>query len=578
MAAVKTGLSRKLLTRVLSVYFILTLIVTVGQIFTEYLSTKDHVEDELQTLKNTFSTSLTRALWELNTEQASSIAEGLLELPIVEGVQVRDENGNQIADYGLSIQRPRSPIEEELIEDHPGGIFSYSFPLIFKFSGRESTVGDVTLYSSFDTIFGRIEIGIFFLIGNALIKTTFLVFLFMTAFRTMLSEPLAEITHQMEGFDPLHPEESKLSVKISDDNELLQLKESYNNVIDDLIVSNSKLTNAQSQLSHANKKLDDQNLILEQEVAKKTSSLSQIMLSLEQQKDELIANQRELRQENENRQYIEDELRKRNSELANSMGNLQLAKDQLVESERMASLGGLVAGITHDVNTPLGVGVTAASFLQERLNNLKTGFEEKSLTTKNMENFINEAEQTANLLLTNLNRASELIASFKQVAVDQTSETEREINLNDYIRDIIKSLKPSFKHSNHEIVVNCPEDLYIRCAPGAIAQIVTNMIVNSLVHGFEDTNDGKITLDVSTDNNTIEMRYRDNGKGLSNDDLDRLFDAFFTTKRGEGGSGLGTHIMYNLVTQSLSGHIEAQSKPGDGLQYTIRFPMKGKPA
>ena len=578
MAAVKTGLSRKLLTRVLSVYFILTLIVTVGQIFTEYLSTKDHVEDELQTLKNTFSTSLTRALWELNSEQASSIAEGLLELPIVEGVQVRDENGNQIADYGLSIQRPRSPIEEELIEDHPGGIFSYSFPLIFKFSGRESTVGDVTLYSSFDTILGRIEIGIFFLIGNALIKTTFLVFLFMTAFRTMLSEPLAEIIHQMEGFDPLHPDESKLSVKISDDNELLQLKESYNNVIDDLIVSNGKLTNAQSQLSHANKKLDDQNLILEQEVAKKTSSLSQIMLSLEQQKDELIANQRELRQENENRQYIEDELRKKNSELANSMGNLQLAKDQLVESERMASLGGLVAGITHDVNTPLGVGVTAASFLQERLNNLKTSFEEKSLTTKNMENFINEAEQTANLLLTNLNRASELIASFKQVAVDQTSETEREINLNDYIRDIIKSLKPSFKHNNHEIVVNCPEDLYIRCAPGAIAQIVTNMIVNSLVHGFEDTNDGKITLDVSTDNNTIEMRYRDNGKGLSNDDLDKLFDAFFTTKRGEGGSGLGTHIMYNLVTQSLSGHIEAQSKPGDGLQYTIRFPMKGKPA
>lgn len=578
MAAVKTGLSRKLLTRVLSVYFILTLIVTVGQIFTEYLSTKDHVEDELQTLKNTFSTSLTRALWELNSEQASSIAEGLLELPIVEGVQVRDENGNQIADYGLSIQRPRSPIEEELIEDHPGGIFSYSFPLIFKFSGRESTVGDVTLYSSFDTIFGRIEIGIFFLIGNALIKTTFLVFLFMTAFRTMLSEPLAEIIHQMEGFDPLHPDESKLSVKISDDNELLQLKELYNNVIDDLIVSNGKLTNAQSQLSHANKKLDDQNLILEQEVAKKTSSLSQIMLSLEQQKDELIANQRELRQENENRQYIEDELRKKNSELANSMGNLQLAKDQLVESERMASLGGLVAGITHDVNTPLGVGVTAASFLQERLNNLKTSFEEKSLTTKNMENFINEAEQTANLLLTNLNRASELIASFKQVAVDQTSETEREINLNDYIRDIIKSLKPSFKHNNHEIVVSCPEDLYIRCAPGAIAQIVTNMIVNSLVHGFEDTNDGKITLDVSTDNNTIEMRYRDNGKGLSNDDLDKLFDAFFTTKRGEGGSGLGTHIMYNLVTQSLSGHIEAQSKPGDGLQYTIRFPMKGKQA
>lgn len=574
MATVKTGLSRKLLTRVLSVYFTLTLIVTVGQIFTEYLSTKNHVESELQTLKNTFSTSLTRALWELNTEQARSIAEGLLELPIVEGVQVRGENGNYIAEFGIRTQRSGAPVLEEIIEDHTGGIFSYSFPLVFKFSGRESTVGDVTLYSSFDTIFGRIEVGIFFLIGNALVKTTFLVFLFMTAFRTMLSEPLHEITDKMERFDAMHPEEGKLDVNIDDDNELLQLKESYNQVIDDLIISNNKLKGTQDQLTLANKKLDDQNLILEQEVAKKTASLSQIMLDLEQQKDELIANQRELRQENENRQYIENELRKKNSEFVESMENLQLAKDQLVESERMASLGGLVAGIAHDVNTPLGVSVTAASFLQERLNNLKLDFEDKSLTTRNMATFIDEAEQTATLLLMNLDRASELIASFKQVAVDQTSEAERDFNLNDYIGEVIQSLKPSFKHSNHTITVNCPPDLIIKCAPGAIAQIITNMVVNSLVHGFENKNTGIIKLNITLDEDEVVMTYSDNGKGLSASDLSKLFDAFFTTRRGEGGSGLGTHIIYNLVTQSLSGSIEADSELGKGLTYLIRFPLR----
>lgn len=574
MTTVKKRLSTKLLTRVLSVYFILTLIVTVGQIFTEYLSTKDHVEGELQTLKNTFSTSLTRALWELNNEQARTIAKGLLELPIVEGVQVRDENGNSVAEYGLNTSIPRALIEEELIEDHSGGIFSYSFPLIFKFSGRESTVGDVTLYSSFGTIFDRIKIGIFFLVGNAIVKTTFLVFLFMTAFRTMLSEPLTNITRQMEHFDPLHPEESKLTVEIKDDNELKQLRDSYNHVIDDLIKSNQQLEGTKTQLTLANKKLDDQNLILEQEVAKKTASLSQIMLSLEQQKDELIAHQRELRQENENRQYIEDELRKRNAELANSMENLKLAKDQLVESERMASLGGLVAGITHDVNTPLGVGVTAASFLQERLEQLKLGFENKNLTTKTMETFINEAQQTTELLLTNLNRASELIASFKQVAVDQTSEAERRFNLNEYINEVIQSLKPSFKHSNHVININCPDDLYIRCAPGAIAQIITNMVMNSLVHGFENKHNGEITLDVSVKDNMVEMHYKDNGKGMSQAHLEQLFDAFFTTRRGDGGSGLGTHIMYNLVTQSLSGHIDAKSEPGKGLEYFIQFPLR----
>lgn len=574
MAAVKTGLSRKLLARVLSVYFSLTLLVTVGQIFTEYLSTKNHVEGELQTLKNTFSSSLTRALWELNHDQVRAIAEGLMSLPIVEGLQVRGENGNYIAEYGIRAQRSPAPVDREIIEDHPGGVFSYSFPLVFKFSGRESTVGDVTLYSSFDTIFSRIEVGVFFLIGNALVKTTFLVFLFMTAFRTMLSEPLQTITEQMGNFDPQHPEESKLSIKLDDDNELLQLKESYNHVIDDLIISNNKLKDAQNELTLANKKLDDQNLILEQEVAKKTASLSQIMLDLEQQKDELIAHQRELRQENENRQYIEAELRKRNQELASSMDTLNQAQEQLVESERMASLGGLVAGIAHDVNTPLGVSVTAASFLQERLNNLKTDFEDKSLTSKNMASFIDEAEQTALLLLSNLERASDLIASFKQVAVDQTSETEREFVLGVYINEIIQSLKPSFKHTEHQINVSCPDNLVVTCAPGAIAQIVTNMVVNSITHGFEGKAAGSVTLDVKEDGNNVVIHYQDDGKGLSEEELSKLFDAFFTTKRGEGGSGLGTHIMYNLVTQSLHGHIEADSTLGNGLQYTIRFPKK----
>lgn len=576
MGTVKTGLSRKLLTRVLSVYFVLTLIVTVGQIFTEYLSTKHHIEDELRTLKNTFATSLTRAIWELNTPQARLIGQGLLELPIVQGVQIRDENGDVIVAYGETIPMQGKTVDAGVMRDHVGGLFSYSFPLVFKFSGRESNVGDVSLYSDFDTIFSRIEVGIFFLIGNAIVKTAFLVFLFMTAFRRMLSEPLSEITDEMGAFDPERPHESKIQVVLDDDNELQQLKESYNQVIDDLIASQTKLRGTQEQLSAANKKLDDQNLLLEQEVAKKTASLSQIMLDLEQQKDELIANQRELRQENENRQYIEDELRKRNAELAKSMDTLKMAKDQLLESERMASLGGLVAGIAHDVNTPMGVGVTAASFLEERLQQLKSAFEDKSLTHKAMVNFLSEAGQTTQLLLTNLHRASDLVASFKQVAVDQASEAERQFNLNNYLHEVLQSLQPSFKQTRHKVVIDCPEDLEIRCAPGVIAQITTNMIMNSLNHGFEDMRSGHIHLSVKAEDDEIIMQYNDDGRGMNEDDLARLFDAFFTTKRGQGGSGLGTHIMYNLVTQTLGGKIEAHSQPGQGLQYIIRFPKRAR--
>ena len=416
--------------------------------------------------------------------------------------------------------------------------------------------------------------GIFFLIGNAIVKTAFLVFLFMTAFRRMLSDPLMEVTQKMSAFNPDNPEQSKIYLTLDDENELRLLQYSYNQVIDDLIVSQQQLKNTQGELQRVNKKLDDQNLLLEQEVAKKTASLSQIMLDLERQKDELIANQRELRQENENRQYIENVLRDKNKELAQSMEHLKLAQDQLLESERMASLGGLVAGIAHDVNTPLGVGVTAASFLNERLVEVRKSYEDKSLTNKTMASFLDEAEQTTSLLLTNLNRASDLITSFKQVAVDQTSEAERVFNLNNYLHEILQSLGPSFKHTQHKVNVQCPDELYIRSAPGIIAQIITNMIMNSIIHGFENKTDGHIDIEVLQDGADVVLTYQDDGCGIPADQLGRLFDAFFTTKRGQGGSGLGTHIMYNLVTQALDGNIEASSEPGQGLRYEIRFPAR----
>ena len=569
----KQGLSKKLLARVLSVYFVLTLIVTTGQIFTEYLNAKSHIEGELKTLKNTFSTSLTRAIWELNTPQAESIALGLMELPIIEGVQIRDENSNYIADLGRTSKLFGESINRGVIRDHSGGTFGYSFPLIFEFSGRTSLVGDVTLYSSSDITFSRIEVGIFFLLGNAIIKTAFLVFLFMSAFRTMLTNPLNELTQQISNFNLDDPESSKLDLSIGDDNELKVLETSYNKLVDEMIEFQTKLAGTRKELQNANLMLDDQNISLEQEVAKKTATLSRIMLDLEQQKDELLINQRELRQENENRQFIEDELRKRNSELATSMETIQMTQDQLVESERMASLGSLVAGIAHDVNTPLGVSVTATSFLQDRIKTLQSTYDDKKLTSGIMSSFLSDAQQSITLLTNNVNRASDLISSFKQVAVDQTSKAVREINVSEYLTEVVQSLAPNFKRTSHTIDIHCPDDLSIRCAPGVLAQILTNMIMNSLIHGFEDKPKGAIKLEITKQGENLIIDYCDDGRGLDDAALERHFDAFFTTRRGRGGSGLGTHIMHNLVTQTLSGTIRAFSQLGKGLQYRITIPV-----
>lgn len=570
----KTGLSKRLLTKVLSVYFLLTLIVTSGQILTEYFNTKYQIEGELQTLKNTFSTALTRAIWELNIPQVTSIAEGLLELPIIEGVQIRDENGVFLADLGITSNlRPLrdKPSNTSIVHDNTDGTFGFTFPLIFEFSGRTLNVGDVTLYSSAGIVIDRIEVGIIFLLGNAIIKTAFLVFLFLNAFRTMLTVPLADLTRQITNFDIHNLEKSKLKIAYDNKDEFELLQSAYNRLIDDLIKSQSQLLNAQSALKDANEQLDLHNISLEQEVAKKTSSLSTIMLDLEKQKDQLLHQQNELQKENHNRALIEKELTLKNAKLAESMKTIQTTQEQLVESERMASLGGLVAGIAHDINTPLGVGVTAASFLDERVKGLREAFDKKTLTTQQMESFIDDAQQTSTMLMTNLYRASDLIASFKQVAVDQTGEAKRKINLKQYLNEVLLSLAPTIKKGTHNIHISCPEALEIECAPGAIAQIFTNLIMNSHIHAYEAGQSGNIDLIVTCEGSQVKMTYQDDGKGIPSELLKQHFNAFYTTRRDLGGSGLGTHIIYNLVTQVLDGDITAQSEPNEGLKYTIKF-------
>jgi len=570
------SLSRKLLTKVLSVYFILTFVVTLGQIVAEYFNTKNHINGELATLQQTISGSLTRAIWELNTQQALIIADGLLAIPSIEGIIVRDDSGAVITQLGqyidISEKYSNQLVKEGVrLTEQQSGLFGYTFPLIFEFSGRATQVGDVTLFSSRNIVLDRIKVGIYFLIGNAVLKTTFLIILFLIAFRKQLTLPLAELTQQIEELELDNLDGAKVEIQHGDTNELAVMADAFNRLIARVQDYKGQLESTQKQLLQSNEKLDQHNLILEQEVARKTSGLSQAMMDLQQQKQELEVKQQALREEIE-RRLTEEALRNKQTELEKLVNDLRQAQDRLVQSEKMAALGGLVAGITHEVNTPVGIGVTATSFLAEKINALDTAYKEKSLSPKNLEHFIEEAKQGTELLNSNLIRASELIASFKQIAVDQTSEAIRTIQLNDYLQEIIRSLQPHFKKTKHHIEVNCPENLVLSCPAGAISQIFTNLLMNSLIHGFEDINEGQIHISVVDEGNVVDINYSDNGKGLTPEQLEKLFHPFFTTKRDQGGSGLGTHITYNLVRQTLGGSIQVSSEPGKGLAYHIRFP------
>jgi signal transduction histidine kinase len=239
----------------------------------------------------------------------------------------------------------------------------------------------------------------------------------------------------------------------------------------------------------------------------------------------------------------------------------------------MAALGGLVAGIAHEVNTPLGVGITAASYLADQTREIEQRYRGCTMKRSDLENYLGAAREAAGMLLTNLQRAVDLIRGFKQVAVDQTSEEKRRFKMKDYLDEVLLSLHPKLKKTPHIITVTCPENLEIESYPGAFSQILTNFVINSLIHGFVSDIPGKIGLHIHEEQGTLLIRYSDNGKGMSTQECSRIFEPFYTTKRGQGGSGLGLHIVYNLVTQRLNGSITCESTPGEGTTFMIQIPL-----
>lgn len=572
-----TSISRKLLSKVLSVYFILTFSVTGIQIIAEYFNTKSHINSELLTLQKTISGSLTRAVWELNTQQAVDISEGLIAIPMIKGITVTDEANNVITQLGEVLTLP-SQASEEMYNEHQSisslseGLFGHSFPLIFEFSGRTTTVGTVTLLSSNDVIFARIEVGIYFLIGNAIVKTAFLIFLFSLAFTKLLTEPLQELTDQMKQLDLHDPEASKFHNMNNERNELNVLEDAYNNLIDELIEFKDKLALSQRETSLANDKLDEQNLLLEQEVARKTSTLSSTLLRMEVQQKDMLAQQHQLEAENNRRRKTESTLITTNKDLKSSIIELSKAQDRLLEAEKMSSLGALSAEISHEINTPIGISITSTSYLSDIIHKLQQDINAQQLSKRTIDSFIDNAQHSVELLLSNLQRAAELIASFKQVAVDQTNDKVRLINVAKYLDEIIRSIHPKLKKTDHSVKINCDPHIEIYTHPGAIAQIIINLIINSIAHAFTNINRGEMTIDIALDQQRLVILYRDNGVGVNEEQLEKLFDPFYTTKASKGGTGLGTHIIKNLIEDTLNGSIEAYSKESEGLSYHMSFP------
>lgn len=268
-------------------------------------------------------------------------------------------------------------------------------------------------------------------------------------------------------------------------------------------------------------------------------------------------------------------LKEANSELIQTLEKLHQFQRQMVQNEKMASLGDMVAGVAHEVNTPIGLGVTASTMMLDRLSDMRKAFEDKTLKASALSKFIAEGEENLNIIFRNLNRAAELISSFKQVAVDQSSENNRIFFFAKLMDEILMSMRPKLKKVKHQINVHCDENLVVESKAGPINQIIINLIMNSLIHGFENIENGQIDITIEAiGDSKVSIEFKDNGKGIPEHLRKRIFDPFVTTKRGQGGSGLGMHLVYNLVTQALNGSISIVSEENKGVQFVILFPVK----
>ncbi|MDO6384961.1 MULTISPECIES: ATP-binding protein [unclassified Uliginosibacterium] len=273
-------------------------------------------------------------------------------------------------------------------------------------------------------------------------------------------------------------------------------------------------------------------------------------------------------------QTLEQRVAERTAELQRSNEQLSQAMEQLVQSEKLASLGNLVAGVAHELNTPLGNALVAASSLRDQVHEIQKLVEAGGLRRSDLAEFMHVCEEGCRLIERNAERAVTLVSNFKQVAVDQTSAQRREFDLLQTVQEVVATLAPGLRKQHHGITIDIPEGLRLNSYPGPLDQVVSNIVTNSTVHAFKPGESGEIIISASqTGDHEIVLMLSDNGIGIPPEKQSRVFDPFFTTRLGQGGSGLGLYIVYNIVTSLLGGQIQLISSPGGGTCFYIHIPL-----
>ncbi|MBP4058890.1 ATP-binding protein [Aeromonas sp. Prich7-2] len=591
------GLSYRLLSYILICSTVLALLITVLQLAWDYNKDVTVIEASIGQIEASFLQPISASLWNLDEEQVKVQIEGIMNLPNMQFVMVKEMLGNsEVPLLTQGVEQPQYDISRE-----------------FTLSYQGEVVGKLFVAASLEQVYQRlIEKSVLILEGRPLPRKHPDEFDALAAtlnqMRTRLND---EFTARHQAADQLQQERDFSATLINSANMVICCMEPDLNIAS-INPAAILLTGYHHQELLQHNWLDlfvskEQRDELAATLAEQGALEDREITMHDQQGNELVLQwtfapfyegpnlkyligfgyditplkkvEREITLFNE---QLEGKVAERtrslsdaNDQLGKAYDDLKQAQQTLVESEKMASLGSLVAGVAHEINTPIGISVTASSYLQERVADFKQHIEAKQLSRSYLNEFTQNLDESMQLLQGNLRRASELIASFKQVAVDQSSEARYNFSLADNLHQVVVSLGYKLKKAQCEVDIQCDPKLSIYSFPGSFTQIYSNLILNSIHHGFDGWDrPRKITIQVAQQGDELVIDYSDNGRGIPPEILPRIFDPFVTSKRGQGGSGLGTHIIYNLVVQLLRGRIHCASEPGQGAQFHIRLPIQ----
>lgn len=345
-----------------------------------------------------------------------------------------------------------------------------------------------------------------------------------------------------------------------------------------IIYISTSITRPLSTLSQSARQIADGNYEIQveavsnDEVGQLTMQFNQMARSILEAKEELSQLNEELEERVENRT---SELTEKNEALNRALTKLEETRDELIRTAKMTLTSQLVAGVSHEINTPLGVSITACSYLMDSVNEISDLYRSQNLSKKRFEDKVHDIQASTKTIERNLSRSANLVNSFKELALDQFTQDKRQFNLNDYLQNVLLSFKGELDHKKHSVDLQCPKDLVLQSYPSAYLQIFTNLLSNSIVHGFEKMDGGHISIDIRKDLNTLTLIYKDDGQGIPPESIELIFDPFYSVKHNTERIGIGLSIVRNVVENTLGGSVQCKSSIGEGTVFYMFIPENG---